>query len=136
MSAAELADTRAGLALIDEYGQVALQRSYIALAQLDRLGITPGGEDAATLEAIVAADFGDVEEAIETLATLDALGHRLTRPPWARNSASSAACTIRSTSQATRSMPRSPTSSTRRWKRILLSADLATACSTPMIKAR
>ena len=64
----------AGLKLIDEYGQVTLQRSHIALAQLDRLGIAPGGQDAAMLEAIVAADFGDVEEAIETLATLDALG--------------------------------------------------------------
>ena len=74
MSATELAEARAGLALIDEYGQVSLQRSHIALAQLDRLGIAPDGEDADMLEAIVAADFGDVEEAIETLATLDALG--------------------------------------------------------------
>ena len=73
MSPAELAKARDELALIDEHGQVALQRSGIALAQMDRLGIAPGGADAATLSAIVAADFGDVEEAIETLAALDAL---------------------------------------------------------------
>ena len=73
MSPAELEQARAQLTLIDEYGQVTLQRSQIALAQLDRLGIGPGSVDADMLAAIVEADFGDVEEAIETLATLDAL---------------------------------------------------------------
>ncbi|MCY3834668.1 MAG: ABC transporter permease [Chloroflexi bacterium] len=74
MSAADLQQARAELALIDEYGQVRLMRSQNALAQLDGLGIAPGSAESAMLDAIVAADFEDVAEAIETLATLDALG--------------------------------------------------------------
>ena len=73
MSAAELERAGAELALIDEHGQVSLMRSQNALAQLDRLGIAPGSADATTIQAIVAADYEDVREAIETLARLDAL---------------------------------------------------------------
>ena len=74
MSAAELASAQAGLQLIDEYGQVTLMRSHNALVQLDNLGIAAESADAEMLAAIVVADFEDVEEAIETLAVLDALG--------------------------------------------------------------
>ena len=48
-------------------------RSQIALAQLDGLGIAADSAEAETLNAIVTADYEDVREAIETLATLDAL---------------------------------------------------------------
>ncbi len=64
----------AGLRLIDEYGQVGLQRSHDALTRMDALGIDAASPEAATIEAIVAADFDDAREAIETLAALDALG--------------------------------------------------------------
>ena len=74
MSAAELESVRTGLQLIDEYGQVALMRSHNALAQLDGLGIAVGSPDAEMLNAIVAADYEDVRESIDTLAVLDALG--------------------------------------------------------------
>ncbi len=63
-----------GLKLIDEYGQVKLLRSHGALMRLDALGIDASSAEAETLAAIVAADFDDVEEAITSLATLDALG--------------------------------------------------------------
>ena len=74
MSAAELESVRTGLQLIDEYGQVALMRSHNVLAQLDGLGIAVGSPDAEMLNAIVAADYEDVRESIDTLAVLDALG--------------------------------------------------------------
>ena len=74
MSQAELDTVRAQLQLIDEYGQVTLMRSENALAQLNARGIEADSADAETLSAIVAADYDDVEEAIETLAALDALG--------------------------------------------------------------
>ena len=64
----------AGLKVIDEYGQVALLRSYGALTQLDALGIDAASPEAETIQAIVAADYEDAREAIETLAALDALG--------------------------------------------------------------
>ena len=64
----------AGLKLVDEYGQVALLRSHGALAQLDALEIAPDSPEAETIQAIVAADYEDAREAIETLAALDALG--------------------------------------------------------------
>ena len=73
LSAADRENVRAGLALIDDYGQVNLMRSQIALAQLDGLGIAADSAEAETLNAIVTADYEDVREAIETLATLDAL---------------------------------------------------------------
>ena len=59
---------------IDGYGLVALVRSLGALAQLDALGISAASPDAETIQAIVGADYDDVREAIETLASLDALG--------------------------------------------------------------
>ncbi len=62
---------RADLRLVDAYGQVRLERSLEALGQLQALGLR--AEDEATLLEIVAADYDDVREAIETLATLDAL---------------------------------------------------------------
>lgn len=74
LSAADLADVLAGLQLVGEYGQVTLQRSHDALLQLDSLGIGVTGSDADAIVAIVAADYEDVREAIETLALLDALG--------------------------------------------------------------
>ncbi len=74
MAAAELDAARTRLALVDDYGLVTLQRSQIALAQMDRLGIAAGSAEAETLAALVAADYDDVREAIETLAALDALG--------------------------------------------------------------
>ena len=64
----------AGLKLVDDYGQVTLLRSHGALMQLDALGIAPDSPEAATIQDIVAADYEDVREAIETLAALDALG--------------------------------------------------------------
>ncbi len=74
LSAADLADVLAELQLVGEYGQVTLQRSHDALLQLDSLGIGVTGSDADAIVAIVAADYEDVREAIETLALLDALG--------------------------------------------------------------
>ena len=63
----------AGLATIDEYGQVTLLRSHGALAQLDALGIAAESPEAEMIQAIVASDYEDAREAIETLAALDAL---------------------------------------------------------------
>ena len=48
-------------------------RSHDALLQLDALGIDLASADADNILAIVEADYDDVREAIETLATLDAL---------------------------------------------------------------
>ena len=73
LSAQELGRTWAGLAAIDEYGQVALLRSHGALAQLDALGIAAASPQAEMIQAIVASDYEDAREAIETLAALDAL---------------------------------------------------------------
>ena len=74
MSAAELERAIAGVQLIDEEGQVKLLRSHGALMRLDALGIGAASPEAATIIAIVDADYDDVGEAIETLAALDALG--------------------------------------------------------------
>jgi len=73
ISKAELDRAWAGLRMIDEYGQVSLLRSHGALTQLDALGIDAASPEAATIQAIVDADYEDVREAIETLAVLDAL---------------------------------------------------------------
>ena len=62
------------LQLVEEHGQVALQRSLKALTLLDSLGIEPASGDADSIMAMVAADVEDVREAIDTLAVLDALG--------------------------------------------------------------
>ena len=64
----------AGLKLIDEYGQVSLQRSHDALLALDALGITADSAEADAIAAAVDSDYDDVREAIEILAILDALG--------------------------------------------------------------
>ncbi len=72
-SSAELAQALAGLQLIDEYGQVSLERSHDALLKLDALGIEANSEDADAIAAVVDADYDDVREAIDTLATLDDL---------------------------------------------------------------
>ena len=72
-SSAELAQALAGLQLIDEHGQVSLERSHDALLKLDALGIEANSEDADAIVAIVDADYDDVREAIDTLATLDDL---------------------------------------------------------------
>ena len=74
MSPAELERAWAGLKTIDDFGQVALLRSHGALTQLDALGIDAASAEAKTIQAIVAADYEDAREAIETLAALDALG--------------------------------------------------------------
>ncbi len=74
MSAAQQEQLRDDLALIDERGLVTLLRSKNALLQMDALGIAAGSDDASQLAQIVAADFDDVVEAIETQAALDALG--------------------------------------------------------------
>ncbi len=63
-----------GLQLIDEYGQVALQRSHDALTLLEDLGIESEGAAADAIAAIVESDYDDAREAIETLARLDELG--------------------------------------------------------------
>ena len=74
LSGAELDRAWARLRTIDEYGQVALLRSHGALLTLDALEIAPASPEAETIQSIVASDYEDVREAIETLATLDALG--------------------------------------------------------------
>ena len=74
LSAAELERAWSELRTIDEYGQVALLRSHGVLSQLDALGIDAHSPEAETIQAIVAADYEDAREAIETLASLDALG--------------------------------------------------------------
>ncbi|MCY3834244.1 MAG: hypothetical protein OXG85_14625 [Chloroflexi bacterium] len=74
MPPAELNDTFSGLKLIDEYGQVSLLRSHAALMQLDALGIAADSPEAALIRQILASDYDDAREAIETLAALDALG--------------------------------------------------------------
>lgn len=73
LSPSELERAWAGLAAIDEYGQVTLLRSHGALAQLDALGIAADSPQAEMIQAIVASDYEDAREAIETLAALDAL---------------------------------------------------------------
>ncbi|MCY3979848.1 MAG: ABC transporter permease [Chloroflexi bacterium] len=73
LSPSELERAWAGLAAIDEHGQVALLRSHGALAQLDALGIAADSPQAEMIQAIVASDYEDAREAIETLAALDAL---------------------------------------------------------------
>lgn len=60
--------------LIDTVGQVSLVRTYEALLVLDELSIPPLSGDANMIVALIASDYGDVEEAIETLAFLDELG--------------------------------------------------------------
>lgn len=62
------------LQIINEHGQVSLVRTYDALVQLDELSIPVVSADANRLVAIVEADYGDVTEAIETLAFMDDLG--------------------------------------------------------------
>lgn len=62
------------LKLVDKYGQVSLARTYDALVKLDELGIPVLSDDANNIVSIVASDYDDVEEAIETLALLDELG--------------------------------------------------------------
>ena len=74
LSAAEQTDLLAQLQLVDEYGLVALQRIHAALLLLDLLGIEAISSEADSIMAIVAADYEDVREAIDTLALLDALG--------------------------------------------------------------
>ena len=74
LSAAELDRVWARLRAIDEYGQVALLRSHGALLTLDALEIAPDSLEAKTIQSIVRSDYEDVREAIDTLATLDALG--------------------------------------------------------------
>ena len=74
MSSAELSQVLAQLRLVGEHGQVALQRAHGVLMQLDSLGVEVTSGDADLIMAIVAADYEDVREAIETLALLDRLG--------------------------------------------------------------
>ena len=74
LTSAEMDEVFRGLQLIDEYGLLSLLRSHGALTQMDALGIAAGSPEAETIQAIVEADYDDVREAIETLATLDALG--------------------------------------------------------------
>ena len=74
MSSAELAQVLAQLQWVEEYGQVALQRAHSVLMQLDSLGIETTSSDADLIVAIVAADYEDVREAIDTLVLLDGLG--------------------------------------------------------------
>ena len=74
LSAAELERAWQDLRLIDDYGQVSLLRSHGALMQLEALGIGPGSPEAEAILAIVESDYEDAREAIETLASLDALG--------------------------------------------------------------
>ncbi len=73
MPAAELQQAQANFKLIDEYGQVSLLRAQDALMHLDMLGMDAASPTAEMLAAIVAADYEDVREAIETLAILDEL---------------------------------------------------------------
>ncbi|MDE2950923.1 MAG: ABC transporter permease [Chloroflexota bacterium] len=73
-SASELAAVLEDLQLIDEHGQVALQRSHEALLLLVDLGIDSASADADSILAIVESDYDDAREAIETLARLDELG--------------------------------------------------------------
>ena len=74
MSAEALREAIAAIQQIDEYGQVNLLRSHGALMRLDALGIGATSPEAETIMAIIAADYDDVREAIDTLAVLDALG--------------------------------------------------------------
>lgn len=73
LSADDRENLRANLQLIDTYGAVSLERSHDALLHLDALGVSATSADADTIAAIIDADYDDVREAIETLATLDAL---------------------------------------------------------------
>ena len=74
LSKAALERVWSGLRTIDDYGQVTLLRSHGALMTLDALAIAADSPEAETIQAIVAADYEDAREAIETLAALDALG--------------------------------------------------------------
>jgi len=74
LSAEDRARTADDLRTIDEYGQVSLVRMGEALTQLDDLGIGLFSDDANRIIGIIGADYGDVEEAIETIAILDDLG--------------------------------------------------------------
>ena len=72
-SSAELAKIHEGLQQIAEYGFVSLRRSHDALLLLESLAIGPGSPEADVIAAMVAADYDDVQEAMETQAILDAL---------------------------------------------------------------
>lgn len=74
LSAEEQAQTADDLRTIDQYGQVALVRMGEALELLDSLDIGVFSEPANQIIAIIEADYGDVKEAIETIAILDDLG--------------------------------------------------------------
>lgn len=74
LSEADRARTVADLKTVDNYGQVTLVRTHEALEKLDELSIPVFSDDANRIIAIVAADYEDVQEAIETIATLDDLG--------------------------------------------------------------
>lgn len=62
------------LQLVNDYGLASLVRTYEALIQLDELAIPVLSDDARRIIAVVAADYGDVIDAIETIAFLDDLG--------------------------------------------------------------
>jgi general nucleoside transport system permease protein len=62
------------LTVIGNFGTVTLARTHDALVKLDELGISPLSDDANMILDIIASDYGDVEESIETLALLDDLG--------------------------------------------------------------
>ncbi len=74
LSAEDRARTADDLRTIDEYGQVSLVRMGEALDLLDTLEIGLFSDTANQIMAIAAADYGDVTEAIETIAILDELG--------------------------------------------------------------
>ena len=74
MSDDERAQLLKDLKLVNRVGQVSLIRTYDALLKLDELGISPVSADANSIVAIAATDYGDVQDAMETLAFLDALG--------------------------------------------------------------
>ncbi len=71
---AALATTLADLTLINDYGQVALQRNLEALELLSAAGIGLSSGDADSLIAIAATPADAVFEGIETLRELDAAG--------------------------------------------------------------
>lgn len=71
MSPEQLATTLKQLQLVDQYGLVSLMRTHEALEQLDGFSISPYSPEANLIIEIVTAGYGDVTEAIETLAVLD-----------------------------------------------------------------
>lgn len=71
MSPEQLATTLKQLQLVDQYGLVSLMRTHEALERLDTLGISPYSPEANLIIEIVTTGYGDVTEAIETLAVLD-----------------------------------------------------------------